>query len=275
MAPPLAPVGRSPRFSFPLATALRETFARGYDLGSLRADVLAGFVVGVVALPLSMALAIGVGAPPQHGLYTAAVAGAVVASLGGCRFQVTGPTAAFIVILAPILHTHGLAGLLTAGFLSGIILVIMGISGMGTLIRFIPYPVTTGFTTGIAVVIATLQLKDAFGLKVPSNPEHYHEKVLTLWAARGSWSPAELLVAAGTLALLLALPRVIQKIPAPLLAISAASIAVALMQQAFPTLEFATVGSRFHTMVNDVDISGIPPILPSPALPGGTRSPFP
>src|SRR6476646_8877432 len=152
----------------PIATALRRVFAKGYGLAELRADLLAGSVVGVVALPLSMALAIAVGAPPQHGLYTAVVAGSLVALLGGCKFQVTGPTAAFIVILAPIVTKYGLPGLLTAGLMAGVMLVGMGVARLGRLIQFIPYPVTTGFTTGIAMVIATLQIKDVLGLGVSS-----------------------------------------------------------------------------------------------------------
>ena len=159
--------------AIPIATALRRAFSKGYGAADLRADVLAGAVVGVVALPLSMALSIAVGAPPQHGLYTALVAGAAVALFGGCKFQVTGPTAAFVVILAPILAQHGLSGLLTAGFMAGLMLVAMGIARLGRLMQFIPHPVTTGFTTGIATVIATLQLKDAFGLSLGTMPDHY------------------------------------------------------------------------------------------------------
>src|SRR5690349_11221190 len=139
----IAPVGAG-KGSFPIAFAVRRVLAKGYGLADLRADILAGIVVGIVALPLSMALAIAVGAPPQHGLYTAIVAGISVALLGGCKFQVTGPTAAFIVILAPILSKYGLSGLLTAGFLAGILLVAMGVARLGTLIKYIPYPVTTG-----------------------------------------------------------------------------------------------------------------------------------
>src|SRR4051812_9695029 len=122
-------VARGP--AFPLGAAMRRVFAKGYGLSHLRADLMAGSVVGIVALPLSMALAIAVGVAPQHGLYTAIVAGAVVALLGGCKFQVTGPTAAFIVILAPVVTKHGLAGLLTAGLLAGILLVAMGLARLG------------------------------------------------------------------------------------------------------------------------------------------------
>src|SRR5262249_23460043 len=139
-APP--PGGGPTRPRIPIAAALRRTFAKGYGVPQLRADLLAGVVVGIVALPLSMALAIAVGVPPQHGLYTAIVAGAIVALLGGCKFQVTGPTAAFVVILAPIVSKHGLSGLLTAGLMAGVLLVAMGVARLGSLIEYIPYPVT-------------------------------------------------------------------------------------------------------------------------------------
>src|SRR3954469_2502369 len=145
-------------------SALRAVLREGYSKADLRADVLAGLVVGVVALPLAMALAIAVGAPPQHGLYTAIVGGFVIALLGGSRTQVSGPTAAFIVILAPIFTRHGMTGLLLSGALAGVLLVLMGLLRLGRLIEFIPYPVTTGFTAGIATVIATLQVKDLLGL---------------------------------------------------------------------------------------------------------------
>src|SRR3954447_25861763 len=138
------------------AAALRSVLREGYTRSDLRADVLAGVVVGIVALPLAMALAIAVGVAPQHGLYTAIVAGFVVAALGGSRLQVTGPTAAFIVILAPIYAKFGLAGLLLSGLLGGLILIAIGLARLGQFIEFIPHPVTTGFTAGIATVIAAL-----------------------------------------------------------------------------------------------------------------------
>src|SRR5438045_8359207 len=153
----------------PLATlpaaALRAVLREGYSKADLRRDVLAGLVVGIVALPLSMALAIAVGVPPQHGLYTAIVGGVVVSLLGGSRFQVTGPTAAFIVILAPILVRQGLAGLLVAGAMAGVLLLAMGLFRLGRLIQFIPHPITTGFTTGIATVLGVLQLQHLLGLR--------------------------------------------------------------------------------------------------------------
>lgn len=231
-------------------------------------------MVGIVALPLSMALGIAVGVPPQHGLYTALIAGAVVALLGGCKFQVTGPTAAFIVVLAPIVTKYGLSGLLTAGFMAGVMLVGMGVARLGRLIQYIPHPVTTGFTTGIATVIATLQIKDVFGLRIDSMPEHYTEKLRVLWNARGSANAAELFVAALTFAALLLVPRVIKKVPAPLIALTLASVAAALLNRVWPDFSVATIGSRFRTVVDGVEVAGIPPVLPSPSLPWSSTLSF-
>lgn len=249
----------------PIATAMRRAFAKGYGAAELRADIMAGAVVGVVALPLSMALAIAVGAPPQHGLYTAIVAGAVVALLGGCKFQVTGPTAAFVVILAPILTKYGLGGLLTAGFLAGLILIGLGAAKLGSLVRFIPYPVTQGFTTGIATVIATLQIKDVFGLKTGTMPESYVEKIIALFEARHTVNLAEAIVAGVTLALILGIPKVVKRFPAPLLAIGAVTLVVAIVQSFFPSLGIQTIGTRFH--------GGIPSTIPTPGLPWGEGIP--
>jgi SulP family sulfate permease len=248
---------------------LKRTFARGYGLAELRADVLAGIVVGIVALPLSMALGIAIGAAPQQGLYTAMVAGAVVAVLGGCKFQVTGPTAAFVVILAPILTRYGLSGLLTAGFMAGMMLVGMGLARLGRLMQFIPHPVTTGFTTGIATVIATLQLADFFGLRAGPMPEHYVDKLAALWHARGTANLSELGVASCTLLGLLGLPRLTKRVPAPLVVLGLVSVGVLVLHGIWPSFSVATIGSRFQTSIDGVVVHGIPSTLPSPALPWG------
>ena len=246
---------------------MRRAFVAGYGAGDLRADVLAGMVVGVVALPLSMALAIASGVPPQHGLYTAVVAGTVAALAGGSKVQVTGPTAAFVVILAPIVEQHGVGGLLTAGFLAGILLVAMGVARLGRFVEFIPYPVTTGFTAGIATVIGTLQVKDALGLHVARMPEHFLGKLAAFWAARGTASLVEAGVAAATFALLLLAPRVTRRIPAPLVALATvATVAWAT------GLDVDTVGTRFHTTIGGRDYAGIPPLPPLPRLPWGTQT---
>jgi SulP family sulfate permease len=259
---PVSPPHPTPSF----AVALRSSLV-GYDAAAFRADLLAGGIVGIVALPLSMALAIAVGVPPQHGLYTAIVAGFLVALAGGSRFQVTGPTAAFVVILAPIAARHGMAGLLTAGLMAGCMLLAMGLAGAGRLIQFIPYPVTSGFTAGIATVIATLQLKDALGLHVATMPEHFPAKVLALWGARGTVSPAECAVAAATIALLLVIPRLTARVPAPLVAIAGAAAGAALVEHLWPGLHVATIADRFQTTVGGVTYVGIPPLPPQPALP--------
>jgi SulP family sulfate permease len=251
------------RLDVPIAVALRRSFAQGYSLARLRQDALAGIVVGIVALPLSMALAIAVGVAPQHGLYTAIVAGIVVALTGGSKHQVTGPTAAFIVILAPIAAQHGLSGLLTAGLMAGVLLVIMGVMGLGRLIEFIPHPVTTGFTAGIAVVIATLQVKDVLGLPVGKLPDGYFEKLSVMWSARHGVSIAELGVAAVTLALLLLWPRVNKAIPAPLVAVVAVTVGVIAIRHVAPDFHVATIGSRFQ--------GGIPQRPPLPMLPWGAE----
>ncbi len=253
-----------PATGVPVAAALRRSLLNGYDGAALRADLLAGTVVGIVALPLSMALAIAVGVPPQHGLYTAVVAGAIAALTGGSKFQVTGPTAAFVVILTPIVARYGLSGLLTAGLMAGLLLVAMGVFRLGRFVQFIPYPVTTGFTAGIAIVIATLQLKDVLGLSVAHMPERFPEKVAALWSARGSASLAELGVAAATLALLLLLPRVLRRIPAPLIALGVTAVAVWALGMPVDTL-----GSRFQTEIGGRVFAGIPPLPPLPGLPWG------
>ncbi len=251
----------------PVAYALREVLQKGYDARTFRRDLIAGATVAIVALPLSMALAIATGVPPQHGLYTAIVAGAFVGLLGGSRFQVTGPTAAFIVVLAPVASEYGLAGLLTAGLLAGLMLIAMGIARLGRLIEFIPHPVTTGFTAGIATVIFVLQLKDALGLRVEALPEHFPEKVATLFDARGTVSLPDVVTAAITLAVLLGLPRLTRRVPAPLFAITAASVVAAALGAFFPEFDPATVGSRFQSEVDGQIVPGIPRAVPMPGLP--------
>ncbi|HEY8086624.1 MAG TPA: C4-dicarboxylic acid transporter DauA [Polyangiaceae bacterium] len=243
----------------PIAVALRRSLAQGYSFARLRQDAFAGVVVGIVALPLSMALAIAVGVAPQHGLYTAIVAGIVVALLGGSKHQVNGPTAAFIVILAPIVSRYGLGGLLTAGLMAGVLLVGMGVMRLGRLIEFIPHPVTTGFTAGIAIVIATLQVKDVLGLPVGKLPDGYFEKIEAMWAARHGLSLAEVAVAAVTLALLLVWPKVNRAVPSPLVAIVAVTVGVIVLGRAVPGFHVATIASRFD--------GGIPQQPPLPMLP--------
>jgi len=249
------------------ASALREVLREGYSRRSFRSDLLAGLVVGVVALPLSMALAIAAGVPPQHGLYTAIVAGAVIATLGGSRLQVSGPTAAFVVILVPIVHRFGIGGLLIATMMAGAILVGFGVARMGKLIQFIPLPVTAGFTAGIALVIAVLQLKDFFGLTPAGAPEHFVERVGGLLAAVRTARWEEAVVGATTLAILVFWPRLRTKLPGPLIALVAAAVGVELLRRVVPGFEVATIGSRFQYVLDGVVRTGIPRLPPMPILP--------
>jgi SulP family sulfate permease len=247
--------------------AVRAVLAEGYSAADLRRDALAGLVVGIVALPLSMALAIAVGVPPQHGLYTAIVAGIVVPLLGGSRFQVTGPTAAFIVILSPILVRHGLAGLLVAGGMAGVLLLAMGLFRLGRLIQFIPHPITTGFTTGIATVIGVLQLKDLLGLRPARVPDHFLERVWSYVQARHTAHLSEMSIGALTLAVLALLPRITKRVPAPLVALPLAAVAAWLAHRFVVGFDVATIGSNFTTVIDGQVVHGIPRLPPQPILP--------
>jgi SulP family sulfate permease len=255
------------------AAALRAVLREGYSASDLKSDLLAGIVVGVVALPLAMALAIGVGVPPQSGLYTAIIAGFVVAALGGSRTQVSGPTAAFIVILAPIHAKFGMAGLLVSGLMGGVILIAMGVFRLGNMIQFIPHPVTTGFTAGIATVIATLQIKDLLGLTLASNPEHYLEKVVAMFDARASASIWEPIIGLSTLAILLLFPRLTRRIPAPLVALPTAALIALVLGRFVPSFHVATIASRFQTTVGGHVTHGIPQLPPLPLVPWLTEGP--
>lgn len=254
------------------ASALRAVLEEGYGWPEFKRDATAGFIVGVIAMPLAMALAIAVGAPPQHGLYTAIVAGFFTALLGGSRLQVSGPTAAFIVILAPIQAKFGLAGLLVSGLMAGLFLIGMGLLRLGRLIEFIPFPVTTGFTSGIALVIAGLQLKDLGGFRIEGRPEHFVDNLFALFRARHSFAPAEFGVGLLTLLILLAprfpkrwlarLPRALRRIPAPLFALPVAVLLAWGLPRLFEGFHIETIGSRFHSLVNGQLVEGIPPLAP-------------
>jgi SulP family sulfate permease len=239
---------------------------------------MAGIVVGMVALPLAMALAIASGVAPQHGLYTTIMAGVAIALLGGSRVQVSGPTAAFVVILAPIASRFGLGGLLVATLLAGVLLFAMGAAGMGRLIEFVPYPVTMGFTAGIAVVIATLQVKDFLGLTVEHMPEHYLERVGALAAALPTARLSDLIVGSVTLLILIFWPRVTRQVPAPLVALSVAGIGAAVAARFVPGFHVATIATRFSYVVDGVRMAGIPRQPPLPTLPwhlpGADGAPF-
>lgn len=237
-----------------LVTVLRER----YTLANFKADVLAGLTVAIVALPLSMAIAIASGASPAQGLYTAIVGGFLVSALGGSRFQIGGPAGAFIVLVAATAAQHGLGGLILATMLSGVMLMAAGLLRFGTFIKFIPFPVTVGFTAGIAIIIFASQLKELFGLVIEHEPGELLKKLPALWKVRDSFTPAALMVSAGTVAIIFGLKKLRPHWPGMLIAVSVASLITAIF-----ALPIATIGSRF---------GGIPSSLPAPHLPDWSMS---
>lgn len=249
----------------PLFTAWRQALRAGYGPQALRGDILAGLTVGIIAIPLAMALAIAVGAPPQHGLYTVLIAAPLIALTGGSRFNISGPTAAFVVILLPIVQQHGLSGLLLCSMLAGLILIALGLLKAGRLIQFVPYPVTLGFTAGIGIVIAGLQLKDALGLTVSGSAAHFPEQMYHLALALPTAHLGDALVAAATLGVLIAWPRLVPKVPGHLAALAVGTLLGLLLE--FGGLGVATLGERFSYSVDGVVHAGIPPYLPGFALP--------
>jgi len=248
--------------SLSFASALREVFREGYDRRALVQDLLAGLTVGVIAIPLSMALAIASGVRPEYGLYTAIIAGFLIALTGGSRYSVSGPTAAFVVILYPVAQQFGLAGLLVATLMSAVILLLLAFARLGRLIEYIPEPVTLGFTSGIAIVIATLQVPDFFGLQLEEMPEAWWLKVVALAQALPGLDPATVLVAVLTLATLILWPRLRLPVPGHLPALLI-GVGVALLASAFWGQEVETIGSRFSYLLPDgTQGQGIPPFFP-------------
>jgi SulP family sulfate permease len=235
--------------------ALLEAKAAGlWSRKHIANNVLAGLVVGVVALPLAMAFAIASGARPEQGLYTAIIACLLTSLFGGTRLQIAGPTGAFIAVLAIITAQHGIAGLQIATFMAGIILVAFGAARLGAVIKFIPRPVIVGFTAGIGVIIFVGQWKDFFGLSPAPSGLHFHEKLIVLAQALPTINWATTGLALLALAILIAGPRYLKRIPAPLVAM----IAITILQSYFHFRGVATIGSAF---------GGIPRTLPSFAFP--------
>jgi SulP family sulfate permease len=237
-------------FTPKLITVLRE----GYGLAEFRRDALAGLTVAIVALPLSMAIAIASGASPAQGLYTAVIGGFLVSALGGSRFQVGGPAGAFIVLVAATIQAHGMDGLLLATLLAGLILIAVGLLRLGTYIKFIPYPVTVGFTAGIAAIIFASQIKDLLGLTLGGpEPGALLDKLPALWTALPSFNLAAVMLAGTTVVLLAVLKRLRPHWPGMLIAVAGAALATAALG-----LPVETIGSRF---------GGIPSSFPLPAFP--------
>jgi SulP family sulfate permease len=226
---------------------------RQYSRQMFLHDFLAGITVGLVALPLAMAFGIASGVTPQAGLYTAVVAGFLISALGGSRTQIGGPTGAFVVIVAGIVARFGLPGLAMVTLMAGVILLAMGLTGLGSAVRFIPRPVVIGFTNGIAILIASTQIKDFFGLRVGAIPSEFLPRMKLLIGHISSLNWQALAIGAATLAIMLVLPRITKRVPASIVALLACTVACAFFH-----LPVETIGSRF---------GGIPRGLPPFAIP--------
>lgn len=234
--------------------ALVETLREGYGPARLRQDALAGLTVAIVALPLSMAIAIAAGGTPAMGLYTAIVGGFVISALGGSRYQIGGPAGAFIVLVAGTIAQHGIGGMIVATMMAGVIMGAIGLFRLGSYIKFIPYPVTVGFSAGIAVIIFSSQIKDLLGLTLTEpEPAHILDKLPVLWESLPSANAVTIALAFATIAMIIGLKRYAPRLPNLLIAVVATTLAAALLGLPTPTIE-STFGA-------------VPAGLPMPSLP--------
>lgn len=229
-----------------------STFAEGYGAAQLRHDVIAGIIVGIVALPLAIAFAIASGVSPEKGLITAVVAGFVISAFGGSRVQIGGPTGAFIVIVYAIVQKHGVEGLTIATFMAGFIILLMGLFRFGGLLKYFPHTIIVGFTSGIAVIIFSAQVNDFLGLGLAQVPSGFVEKWALYFHSAAAIDPLSVAIAVGTVAVTVLLPRVTRKVPGSFVAIILATLAVRWLQ-----LPVETIGTRFGS---------IPSTLPMPQL---------
>ena len=236
-----------------LVPKLFSTLREGYSRQQFSNDLLAGVIVGIVALPLAIAFAIASGVKPEQGIYTAVVAGFLISALSGSKVQIGGPTGAFIVIVYDIVQRYGYDGLVIATLMAGALLVLMGLARLGAVIKFIPYPVTVGFTSGIALLIFSGQLRDLFGLQLETVPSEFLEKLSAYGAHIGSFSPIAAGIGLLTILVIQFWPRVTRRVPGSLVAILLTTALVGLLD-----LPVATIGSRFGS---------VPSSLPLPHLP--------
>jgi SulP family sulfate permease len=252
--------------ALPFRALIDACWKEKYSLSRFTRDLIAGITVGIIAIPLAMALAIGSGVAPQYGLYTSAVAGIVIALTGGSRFSVSGPTAAFVVILYPVSQQFGLAGLLVATLMSGVFLILFGLARFGRLIEYIPLSVTLGFTSGIGITIGTMQIKDFLGLHLTQVPEHYLQKVGALAAALPTLNPGDAAIGVVTLGTLIFWPRLGIRLPGHLPALLAGCAVMMVVNLVGGHV--ATIGSQFHYVLADgTQGNGIPQLLPQLVLP--------
>ena len=254
----MSDAGRSrrnePTFAELFTPKLISAWREGYGLGDFKADALAGITVAIVALPLSMAIAIASGAPPERGLYAAMVGGFLVSALGGSRHQIGGPAGAFIVLVAAVIGRHGFDGFMLATFLAGLILMVVGFLRLGTYVKYVPSPVIVGFTTGIGIIILASQVRDFLGLTlVGPEPAEILPKLEALAVALPTFNPATIAISVATVGLIVGIKKMLPNWPNLLIAVAAATLAVWLFQ-----LPVETIGSRF---------GAVPRTLPFPALP--------
>lgn len=238
---------------------------RGYNLHKFIADLIAGLTVGLVALPLAMAFAISSGVPPEAGLYCAVVAGFLISALGGSRVQIGGPTGAFVVVVYGIVAQHGLDGLLMCTLMAGVMLILLGVSGLGSAVRFIPRPVVVGFTNGIAVLIASTQLKDFLGLSVEKVPGEFLGRMVALATNLHTVAPVSALLGVCALAVILITARMSKKVPGYIVALALGTLAVVALG-----LPVETIGTRFGGIPSGLPRLQIPqfrPDLIAPLLP--------
>ncbi len=240
-------------FNIPLAKAIRETWQQGYRFPDFFADLGAGLTLCIIAIPMTMAVAIACGVQPEHGLYGAIIAGPLIGLLGGSRLSVSGPVAELAVLIYPVVYQFGFGGLMLVTWMAGLILLIMGLAKLGRVIEFIPYPVTTGFIAGTGVVICALQIKDFFGLNLLVEPKYFVDRLLGLAQAFPSWKIGDTTIGIITLMVMMFWSRLKLRIPAHLIAMIIGSLAGMLLPLISPELSIETIGSRY---------GGIPQTLP-------------
>lgn len=228
-------------------------FKEGYSKNYFYNDLFAGISVGILALPLALAFAIGSGVPPERGLFTAIVAGFLISLLGGSRVQIGGPTGAFVIVVYTIIQKHGYDGLAVATLIAGVLMILMGLARFGVFLKFIPFPVTTGFTTGIALVIFTSQIKDFFGLQVENVPPEFLEKCALFCLQAYTWNKWAFIIASATLFFIVVLRKYYPRVPAAIVAIIFTTVASYIFN-----LPLETIQSKFGE---------IPRLLPTPSFP--------
>jgi SulP family sulfate permease len=250
-----------------------STAFNGYSFGMLGKDCIAGMIVAVVALPLSMAFSIAAGTTPAMGIYTAIIAGFIISILGGSRFQIGGPTGAFVVIIAGVIHVHGLSGLAAATILAGIFLILMGVFGLGRFIKFIPYPVTTGFTTGIGLLIFSQQIKDFFGLNIEKSSPDFINKWIEHFQYAATFDVVTLVMGLGTMAIIIIVRRFAPRIPSAAAGVLIITVVCTILKIVLRDADSGnSVINTIIGQVNSMDTIGtrfgqMPRSLPSPSLP--------